>query len=141
MSSISVQALQSSVITEEREKHYISFSHLGLIRCLSPIRVSAIIYTQTFCDKLGNPVQITRCRQASHVISCVTSACLQMQCKKAHVPSVWYDKQLGNTLCVWDESRRAHPAGTKIMPWWTTLLRAASTLQSISISWSKILEQ
>ena len=31
----------------EREKYYISSSHLKLIRCLTPIRVSAVIYTQT----------------------------------------------------------------------------------------------
>ena len=34
-----------------REKLYIFSSHLGLIRCLTPVRVSAIIYFQAFLDK------------------------------------------------------------------------------------------
>ena len=34
----------------EREKLYIFSSHLGLIRCLTPIRVSAIIYSQAYLD-------------------------------------------------------------------------------------------
>ena len=42
----------------EREKHYISSSHLGLIRCLTPAGVSVIIYAQTICDESGNPIQI-----------------------------------------------------------------------------------
>ena len=40
----------------EGEKHYISSSHLGLIRCPTPIGVGVIIYAQTICDKLGNPM-------------------------------------------------------------------------------------
>jgi len=36
----------------EREKHHISSSHLGLTRCLNPVRVSATIHTQTFCLRL-----------------------------------------------------------------------------------------
>jgi len=52
----------------EREKHYISSSHLGLIRCLTPIRVSAIIYTQTFCDKLGYHMQISLTHELDHCI-------------------------------------------------------------------------
>ena len=40
----------------EREKHYISSSHLGLIRCPTPVGVGVIIYAQTICDKLGNPI-------------------------------------------------------------------------------------
>jgi len=47
-----------NVLHYMREKHYISSNHLGLIRCLNPIRVSAIMYTQTFFDKLGYPMQI-----------------------------------------------------------------------------------
>ncbi len=38
----------------EREKLYIFSSHLGLIRCLTPVRVSAIIYSQAFLDKHRN---------------------------------------------------------------------------------------
>ena len=53
----------------EREKHYISSSHLGLIRCLTPIRVSAIIYTQALCDKLGNPIQISLPHKLDHCTS------------------------------------------------------------------------
>ena len=53
----------------EREKHYISYSHLGLIRCLTAIRVSAIIFTQTFCDKLGYPMQISLPHELKHRIS------------------------------------------------------------------------
>ena len=37
-----------------REEFYIFSSHLGLIRCLTPIRVSAIIYSQAFLDKHRN---------------------------------------------------------------------------------------
>ena len=36
----------------EREKLYIFSSHLGLIRCLTPVRVSAIIYFQAFLDNI-----------------------------------------------------------------------------------------
>ena len=39
---------------KEREKLYIFSSHLGLIRCLTPIGVSAIIYSQAFLDKHRN---------------------------------------------------------------------------------------
>ena len=44
------------VSLREREKHYISSSHLGLIRCPTPVGVGVIIYAQTICDKLGNPM-------------------------------------------------------------------------------------
>ena len=30
---------EGSIVKREREKHYISSSHLGLIRCLTPFRV------------------------------------------------------------------------------------------------------
>ena len=42
----------------EREKLYIFSSHLGLIRCLTPIRVNAIIYSQAFLDKYRNTADI-----------------------------------------------------------------------------------
>ena len=42
----------------EREKLYIFSSHLGLIRCLTPVRVSAIIYSQAFLDKHRNTTNI-----------------------------------------------------------------------------------
>ena len=42
----------------EREKFYIFSSHLGLIRCLTPIRVSAIIYSQAFLDKHRNTTNV-----------------------------------------------------------------------------------
>ena len=41
----------------EREKHYISSGHLGLIRCLTRGGWMRI-YAQTILDKLGNPIQI-----------------------------------------------------------------------------------
>ena len=43
-------------VQREREKHHISSSHLGLIRCPTPVGVGVIIYAQTICDKLGNPM-------------------------------------------------------------------------------------
>ena len=42
----------------KREKLYIFSSHLGLIRCLTPIRVSAIIYSQAFLDKHRNTTNV-----------------------------------------------------------------------------------
>jgi len=44
----------------EEKKSYISSSHLGLIRCLNPLRVSAAMHTQTIWDKLGNPIHTCR---------------------------------------------------------------------------------
>jgi len=58
-----------NVLHYKREKHYISFNHLGLIRCLNPIRVSAIMYTQTFCDRLGYPMQINLLHELDHCTS------------------------------------------------------------------------
>ena len=42
----------------ERENNYISSSHLGLIRWLTPCGVSNCIYAQTFCDELGYSMQV-----------------------------------------------------------------------------------
>ena len=39
----------------ERKKHDMSFSHLGLIRGLTPLGVRAIICTQIVCNTMGNP--------------------------------------------------------------------------------------
>ena len=50
----------------EREKLYISSSHLGLIRCLTPIRVNAIIYSQAFLDKHCNTTNIVLPHELNH---------------------------------------------------------------------------
>ena len=50
----------------EREKHYISSSHLGLIRCLTPAGVSVILHAITFFDESGNPIQICLPHKLSH---------------------------------------------------------------------------
>ena len=41
----------------KRETLHLSH-HLGLIRCLTPIRVSAIIYSQAFLDKHRNTTNV-----------------------------------------------------------------------------------
>ena len=46
----------STVYFPEREKLYIFSSHRGLIRCLTPTRVNAIIYSQAFLDEHPFPV-------------------------------------------------------------------------------------
>ena len=51
---------------EEREKLYIFSSHLGLIRCLTPVRVSAIIYFQAFLDKHRNTTNIILPHKLNH---------------------------------------------------------------------------
>ena len=56
----------------EREKLYIFSSHLGLIRCLTPIRVSAIIYSQAFLDKHGNTTNVILPHELKHG-SCMLS--------------------------------------------------------------------
>ena len=55
-----------SKLVKKREKHYISSSHLGLIRCLTPPGVSVVIYAQTICDESGNPIQICLPHELSH---------------------------------------------------------------------------
>ena len=50
----------------EREKLYIFSSHLGLIRCLTPIRVSAIIYSQAFLDKHRNTTNVILPHELKH---------------------------------------------------------------------------
>ena len=50
----------------EREKLYIFSSHLGLIRCLTPVRVSAIIYFQAFLDKHRNTTNIILPHKLNH---------------------------------------------------------------------------
>ncbi len=50
----------------EREKHYISSSHLGLIRCLTPLGVSVTIYAQTVCNKPCNSMQVTLPHELDH---------------------------------------------------------------------------
>ena len=52
--------------TPEREKLYIFSSHLGLIRCLTPVRVSAIIYFQAFLDKHRNTTNIILPHKLNH---------------------------------------------------------------------------
>ena len=56
----------------EREKLYIFSSHLGLIRCLTPIRVSAIIYSQAFLDKHRNTTNVILPHELKHG-SCMLS--------------------------------------------------------------------
>ena len=58
-----VHMLQSE---REREKLYIFSSHLGLIRCLTPIRVSAIIYSQAFLDKHRNTTNVILPHELKH---------------------------------------------------------------------------
>ncbi len=48
--------LELQVPSCEREKHHISSSHLGLIRCPTPLGVGVIKYAQTICDIFGNPM-------------------------------------------------------------------------------------
>ena len=48
------------------EKLYIFSSHLGLIRCLTPVRVSAIIYFQAFLDKHRNTTNIILPHKLNH---------------------------------------------------------------------------
>ena len=50
----------------EREKLYIFSSHLGLIRCLTSVRVSAIIYFQAFLDKHRNTTNIILPHKLNH---------------------------------------------------------------------------
>ena len=50
----------------EGEKLYIFSSHLGLIRCLTPVRVSAIIYFQAFLDKHRNTTNIILPHKLNH---------------------------------------------------------------------------
>ena len=52
--------------SREREKLYIFSSHLGLIRCLTPVRVSAIIYFQAFLDKHRNTTNIILPHKLNH---------------------------------------------------------------------------
>ena len=61
----------------EREKLYIFSSHLGLIRCLTPVRVSAIIYSQAFLDKHRNTTNIILPHKLNHG-SCMLSKQPQM---------------------------------------------------------------
>ena len=56
----------------EREKLYIFSSHLGLIRCLTPVRDSAIIYSQAFLDKHCNTTNIILPHKLNHG-SCMLS--------------------------------------------------------------------
>ncbi len=56
----------------ERQKLYIFSSHLGLIRCLTPIRVSAIIYSQAFLDKHRNTTNVILPHELKHG-SCMLS--------------------------------------------------------------------
>ncbi len=56
----------------KREKLYIFSSHLGLIRCLTPVRVSAIIYSQAFLDKHCNTTNIILPHKLNHG-SCMLS--------------------------------------------------------------------
>ena len=44
--------------TERERKLHIFSSHLGLIRCLTPIRDSAIVYSQAFLDKHRNTTNV-----------------------------------------------------------------------------------
>ena len=53
-------------LREKREKLYIFSSHLGLIRCLTPVRVSAIIYFQAFLDKHRNTTNIILPHKLNH---------------------------------------------------------------------------
>ena len=50
----------------KREKLYIFSSHLGLIRCLTHVRVSAIIYFQAFLDKHRNTTNIILPHKLNH---------------------------------------------------------------------------
>ena len=56
----------------KREKLYIFSSHLGLIRCLTPIRVSAIIFSQAFPDKHRNTTDVILPHELKHG-SCMLS--------------------------------------------------------------------
>ena len=56
----------------EREKLYTFSSQLGLIRCLTPVRVSAIIYSQAFLDKHRNTTNIILPHKLNHG-SCMLS--------------------------------------------------------------------
>ncbi len=59
-------------LSREREKLYIFSSHLGLIRCLTPVRDSAIIYSQAFLDKHCNTTNIILPHKLNHG-SCMLS--------------------------------------------------------------------
>ncbi len=48
----------SSIYVAEREKLYIFSSDLGLIRCLTPTRINAIIYSQAFLERYRNTTNI-----------------------------------------------------------------------------------
>ena len=61
----------------EREKLDIFSSHLGLIRCLTPIRVNAIIYSQAFLHKHRNTTNIILPHKLNHG-SCMLSKQPQM---------------------------------------------------------------
>ena len=57
---------ESRHAAQRREKIYIFSSHLGLIRCLTPFRVSAIIYSQAFLDKHRNTTNIILPHKLDH---------------------------------------------------------------------------
>ena len=52
------ETLHLLLLHREREKLHIFSSHLGLIRCLTPIRDSAIVYSQAFLDKHRNTTNV-----------------------------------------------------------------------------------
>ena len=56
----------------ERAKLYIFSSHLGLIRCLTPVRDSAIVYSQAFLDKHCNTTNVILPHKLKHG-SCMLS--------------------------------------------------------------------
>ena len=63
---------QDHLCARERESLYIFSSHLGLIRCLTPVGGSAIIYSQAFLDKHCNTTNIILPHKLNHG-SCMLS--------------------------------------------------------------------
>ncbi len=72
----------------EREKLYIFSSHLGLIRCLTPIRVNAIIYSQAFLEKHRNTTNIILPHKLNYG-SCMLSKQPQMSVTNILKPSAF----------------------------------------------------
>ncbi len=76
-----------------REKLYIFSSHLGLIRCLTPIRVSAIMYSQAFLDKHRNTTNVILPHELKHG-SCMLSKQALISVTnilQPHIPAVQSD--------------------------------------------------
>jgi len=80
-----------SNLIRDTETHYIPSSHIGLIRCLTPLGVRAIICILTLCNKVGIPMQVSLPHKMHY------RACMLLEMRKSLCFVAEVSSELGST--------------------------------------------